>query len=241
VDLPEDGSNPTSDGTDGKVDGTDAKSVVNAPQCVSTAETTAAASPQLPPDMAPDHLWHEHLAREPVAAYIGTDPIDRGPENTFEYSTATLIAITDHHHLLQDRLQATDDWLRSLFKSSDDFIYKNFQNLNHKLNLLLEKVDTVVRENTVLCDAHEDSRKETAALQATEDTLMRKLDKQTAISAPPSPEIIASSTTMEEMTMQLSIVQHDIQDVLDAVCNPPGKRKQCTSNQDNEPTTPTNR
>jgi hypothetical protein len=46
---------------------------------------------------------------------------------------------------------------------------------------------------------------------------------------------------MEEMTMQLSIVQHDIQDVLEAVRNPPGKRKRRTSNQDAEPTTPTNR
>jgi hypothetical protein len=46
---------------------------------------------------------------------------------------------------------------------------------------------------------------------------------------------------MIEMTMQLSHVQHDIQDVLDAVRNPPGKRKRRTSDQDNEPTTPTNR
>jgi hypothetical protein len=30
---------------------------------------------------------------------------------------------------------------------------------------------------------------------------------------------------MEEMMMQLSHVQHDIQDVLEAVRNPPGKRK----------------
>jgi hypothetical protein len=46
---------------------------------------------------------------------------------------------------------------------------------------------------------------------------------------------------MEEMTMQLSVVQHDIQDVLEAVRNPPGKRKRRTSNQDAEPTMPTNR
>jgi hypothetical protein len=45
---------------------------------------------------------------------------------------------------------------------------------------------------------------------------------------------------MEEMTMQLSVVQHDIQDVLEAVRNPPGKRKRRTSTQDAEPTTPMN-
>jgi hypothetical protein len=123
---------------------------------------------------------------------------------------------------------------------SDNFIYKNFQTVNRQLNLLLEKVDTVVQENTALHEAHEDSRKEKAVLQAAVDNLTCKLDEHTAISAPPSPEIMASSTTMEEMTMQLSVVQHDIQDVLAAVRNPPGKRKRRTSNQDAEPTMPTN-
>jgi hypothetical protein len=239
VDLPHDGSDPFTDGRDGKVDGSDGKSAVNAPQRISAAETTAAASTQPPPNAAPDHSWHERLAREATAAYIGT--LERGPENTFEYSAATLVAITDHHYHIQECLQATDDFLRSQSKLSDDFIYKNFQTVNRKLNLLLEKVDTVVQENTALREAHEDSRKEKAVLQAAVDNLTRKLDEHTTISAPPSPEITASSTTMEEMTMQLSVVQHDIQDVLAAVRNPPGKRKRHTRNQDAEPTMPTNR
>jgi hypothetical protein len=57
------------------------------------------------------------------------------------------------------------------------------------------------------------------------DSLTEKIDEQVAIPAPPSPDLLASPTTMEEMTMQLSIIQHDIQDVLEAVRNPPGKRK----------------
>jgi hypothetical protein len=73
------------------------------------------------------------------------------------------------------------------------------------------------------------------------DTLTKKLDENIATTAPPSPATTTSSTAMEEMTMQLSHVQHDIQDVLDAVLNPPGKRKRRTSDQDNEPTTPINR
>jgi valyl-tRNA synthetase len=223
VDLPHDGSDPFTDGRDGKVDGSDGKSAVNAPQCVSAAESTAEASTQPPPDAAPDQSWHESLAREAIAAYIGT--LKRGPENTFEYSAATLVAITDHHYHIQKCIQATDNFLKSQTKLSEDFIYKNFQTVNRKLNLLLEKVDTVVQENTALRKAHEDSRKEKAALQAAVDNLTCKLDEQTAISAPPSPEIMASSTTMEEMTMQLSVIHHDIQDVLAAVCNPPRKRK----------------
>jgi hypothetical protein len=90
-------------------------------------------------------------------------------------------------------------------------------------------------------EAYRASREETAALKAAVDTLTKKLDETIAISAPPSPETATSPTAMEEMTMQLSYVQHDIQDVLDAVRNPPGKRKRRTSGQDNEPTTPTNR
>jgi hypothetical protein len=45
---------------------------------------------------------------------------------------------------------------------------------------------------------------------------------------------------MEEMTMQLCIVQNDIQDILEAVHNPPGKRKRRGSNQKTEPTLPMN-
>jgi hypothetical protein len=238
VDLPHDGSEPFTHERAGKVDGSDGQSTVNTPQCVSATETTAAASTQPPPNMALDKSWYEQLAREAIAVYIGT--LKKGPENTFEYSATTLVTITDHHYHIQECLQATDDFLRSQSKLSDDFIYKNFQTINRKLNLLLEKVDTVVQENTALREAHEDSRKEKAVLQAAVDNLTCKLDEHTTISASPSPEIMASSTTMEEMTMQLSIVQHNISDILAAVHNPPSKRKWCASNQDAEPTMPTN-
>jgi hypothetical protein len=54
------------------------------------------------------------------------------------------------------------------------------------------------------------------------------------------PDPATSPSAMEEMTMQLSQVQHDIQDVLDAVRNPPGKRKRWGSDQNTGPTTLTN-
>jgi hypothetical protein len=72
-------------------------------------------------------------------------------------------------------------------------------------------------------------------------TLTKKLDENIAITAPPSLDTTTSSTAMEEMTMPLSHVQHDIQDILDTVHNPPSKRKRRTSGQDNEPTTLMNR
>jgi hypothetical protein len=45
---------------------------------------------------------------------------------------------------------------------------------------------------------------------------------------------------MEEMMMQLSNVQHNLQDVLDTVRKPPDMRKRRSSGQENEPTMPTN-
>jgi hypothetical protein len=111
--------------------------------------------------------------------------------------------------------------------------HNNFDNL-------LQKMDAAWTENTALREAYRASREETAALKAAVDSLTRKIDEQLAILTPPSLDLLASPTTMEEMTMQLSIVQHDIQDVLEAVRNPPGKRKRRTSNQDVEPTMPTN-
>jgi hypothetical protein len=54
VDLPHDGSDPFTHGRAGKVDGSDGKSTIHMPQYVSTAETIAAASTQLPHNMAPD-------------------------------------------------------------------------------------------------------------------------------------------------------------------------------------------
>jgi regulator of replication initiation timing len=117
----------------------------------------------------------------------------------------------------------------------------HFDALNGKMDDLLQKMYMTWTENTALREAYCASREETAALKVAVDTLMKKLDEIITITAPPSPETATSSTTMEEMTMQLSDVQHDIQDVLDAVRNPPGKRKRCTSDQNNEPTMPTNR
>jgi uncharacterized coiled-coil DUF342 family protein len=98
---------------------------------------------------------------------------------------------------------------------------------------LLQKIDAAWTENTALREAYRASSQETAAVKAAMDTLTKKLDETIAVSAPPSPETVTSSTTMEEMTMQLSYVQNDIQDVLEAIRNPPGKTKRCTSGQEN--------
>jgi hypothetical protein len=156
--------------------------------------------------------------------------MDGSPGKHFQYSAASLCAI-DHANIEIQRRITT----------FEDNVWDSFHAMFSRLDSLLTNMDTVVNENTVLRVAYDAFKKESAALKADVDTLSRNIDEQIAIPAPPLPDLTASSTTMEEMTMQLSVIQHDIQDVLEAVCNPPGKRKRRTSNQDAEPTMPMNR
>jgi hypothetical protein len=146
-----------------------------------------------------------------------------GPEAIFHYSAASLCAIEQAHTEIQRCLATFED------------------NVYNSVDNLLQKMDAPWTENTALREAFRASREETAAHKAAVDTLTKRIDETITTTMPPSPDTMTSSTTMEEMTMQLSVVQHDIQDVLEAVRNPPGKGKRCTSNQDAEPTTPTNR
>jgi hypothetical protein len=86
-------------------------------------------------------------------------------------------------------------------------------------------VDKIALAEVALHKAYHQSTAKTAALKATVDTLMKQLDEHIIFPALPLPDPASSPSAMEEMMMQLSHIQHDIQDILEAVCNPPGKRK----------------
>jgi hypothetical protein len=224
VDLPHDGSDPSTDGRDGRDDGSDGKSDINAPVRVYTAGTPAAAPPSHTPNGDPPlRVWRHKLIEAAVGTFVYGDPIDYGPGNHFQYSAASLCAVEQAHIETQRHLHSFEERINSNFDK------------------LLQKMDAAWVENTALREAYRTSREETAALKAAVHSLRQKIDEQLTIPAPPSPDLLASPTTVEEMMMQLSVVQHDIQDVLEAVRNPPGKRKRRTSNQDAEPTTLTNR
>jgi chromosome segregation ATPase len=191
---------------------------------VFTAGIPAAASPPPAPTGEPPlRVWRRGLIADVTHAILHEEQMQFGHELHFQYSAASLCAIEAAHIEIQRRLITLED------------------NINNNFDNLLQKMDAAWTENTALREAYRASREETAALKAAVDSLTQKIDEQLAIPAPPSPDLAASPTTMEEMTMQLSVVQHDIQDILEAVCKPPGKRKRRTSNQDAEPTTPTNR
>jgi hypothetical protein len=115
-----------------------------------------------------------------------------------------------------------------------------FQTVFDKLDNLTKKVDKMALAEVALRKAYCQSTAETAALKATVDTLMKQLDEHIVFPALPLPDPATSPIAMEEMTMQLSHVQHDIQDVMEAIRTPPGKRKRWGSDQNTGPTTPTN-
>jgi methyl-accepting chemotaxis protein len=106
-----------------------------------------------------------------------------------------------------------------------DKMESTFQTVLNKLENLTKQVDKIALEKVALCKAYHQSTAKTAALTATIDTLMKQLDEYIVFLALPLLDLATSPSAMEEMTMQLSYVQHNIQDVLEAIRNPPGNRK----------------
>jgi hypothetical protein len=102
---------------------------------------------------------------------------------------------------VQDHLIARDKRIVGLKANQ----HPHLDVLNSKMDDLLRKMDVTWTENTALREAYRASREETAALKVAVDALTKTLDKNIAITAPPPPETATSSTTMEEMTMQLSL------------------------------------
>jgi hypothetical protein len=233
VDLPEDGSNSSFDGRDGKVDERDGFSAGNTLQRVPSA---ASEAPPPPPRYTTDYgdspvrKWRKELVNEAVSAYIFRAEINGSAENILQYCAANATIGAHLEWLIEQRTGAIGKQMESAFQTVFD-----------KLDGLTRKVDKMGLEEVALCKAYRQSIVETAALKATVDTLTKQLDEHIVFPALPLPDPMASSTTMEEMTTQLSVVQNDIQDVLAAIRNPPGKRKRWGSDQNTEPTTPTKR
>jgi hypothetical protein len=151
------------------------------------------------------------------------------PEQQLLDDGAQLVHITNLYTTIttstRDYIQKTSDDMHDLLIEMDNCANARLEPFYNTLEGLLQRMDAVLNDNTELRATYDASRAETTALKAAVETLTQKFDEQIAILAPPSPDLTASSTTMEEMTMQLSVIKHDIQDVLEAVRNPPGKRK----------------
>jgi hypothetical protein len=220
------------DGRDGNVDESDGFSAGNMLQ---RAPSAASEAPPPPPRYTTDYgespvrKWRTELVNEGVRAYVFGAEIDSSAENILQYCTANAAIGAHLEWLIEERTAAIGDEMESAF-----------QTVLNKLNNLTTKVDKMAVEEVALRKAYRQSTAETAALKATVDTLTKQLDEHIVFPALPLPDPATSSSAMEEMTMQLSHVQHNIHDVLDAVRNPPGKRKRWGSDQNTGPTMPTN-
>jgi hypothetical protein len=98
VDLPEDRSNSTFDGRDGKVDGTDEETVEIAPQCVSTAAAPSKTTHETTRDWFYD--WTSDLTRFTQNAYLSDFSEERGVMDLKEYCAATHfnVRMIEHEH-----------------------------------------------------------------------------------------------------------------------------------------------
>jgi hypothetical protein len=61
------------------------------------------------------------------------------------------------------------------------------------------------------------------------DALMKRIDENITTTAPPSPDTATSCTMMEEMMLQLSVMQYDIQEMLREDMKNSGARQTTTS------------
>jgi hypothetical protein len=224
VDPPNDGNNLSFDGGDGKTDGSDNNTSVNAPP----RDSRPLASPDSLPQPPAMQQWFWEAQEFILDWYPMEGPIPPGMPEILEVSATThMLLVNIRNHSIAARSNAE----KCLYKIEKRVIalqtnqHRLFDEVNSTMDDLLQKMDAAWTESTVLCKAYHASREEIAALKAAVDNLTKKLDEHITISTPPSPETTTSSTAMEEMMMQLSHVQNDIQDILDAVRNPPGKRK----------------
>jgi hypothetical protein len=240
VDPPNEGNNLSFDGGDENTDGSDDNTVVTTPP----RDSGLPASPNTPNKRIAIQQWLQAMQDGLMHSCPPEAPAEPGVPQLLHLSAAThlvLMAIRDGNTKAQcedeARLIAIDDKVNGL--KTDQHLH--LKDLNSKMDSLLQKMDAAWMGNTALREAYRTSREETVALKAAVDSLTKKLDENITTTTPPSPDTATSSTSMEEMTMQLSLVQHDIQDVLAAVCNTTGKRKRRASGQQNQPKMPTNR
>jgi hypothetical protein len=232
VDLPDDGSDSTFHGRDGKVDESDGFSAGNTLQrAPSVASEAPPPSPRYTDDYgeSPVRKWCVELANEGAHAHVFGAEIDCSAENSLQYYAANAATGAHLEWLIKKHTGAIGDEMESTFQAVFD-----------KLDNLTRKEDKMALEEVALRKAYRQSTAGTAALKATVDTLTKQLDERIVFPAPPLLDPATSPSAMEEMTIQLSHVQHNIQDVLDAVRNPPGKRKRRGRDQNTGPTTPTN-
>jgi hypothetical protein len=197
VDPPHDANNLSFDGGDGKPEGSDENTDVNA--CF--RDSGAPASQQ-----------HFELYASIYEASL--KEFQAHAMECLKASTENLLADQEYQIKVGEKLISITTTMSHntdrVEKALTDAYNQNnnrFHTIESKLESLLQKMDAAWTENAALHEAYHASREETALRKAAIHTLMEKLKDNITMSGPPSPEVVATtSTVMEEMMMQLSIV-----------------------------------
>ncbi|KAI5808325.1 hypothetical protein BZA77DRAFT_362645 [Pyronema omphalodes] len=189
------GSKPTSDGSDGKGDGVDGNFTGKASQCVVPAGSPAppASTPQQQATAEQSRFSDYH--RSCVSAINKAIAVDDNyatldqlfHDNQAEFTGASLLGIQQIHRDTQRRFNTLDDTIRN-----------NSDEMRHRFDVMMTKFNDLLFENPTLRKAYNSTRAETAALKAAVDALMKKInEQQQVISAPPAPNLTASSSAMD--------------------------------------------
>jgi hypothetical protein len=160
VDLPEDGSNSTFDGRDGKVDGTDENTIEIVPQRVSTAAAPSKTMHESTTDWFYD--WTSDLTRFTQNAYLSDFSEERGAMNLKEYCAATHFNMRIIKHEYGNTLPTIEERIEQI---------KHL--LPHTFNAVLTKLDTLTLKNMTLRRAYHKSTTEIVALKAAVERLMK--------------------------------------------------------------------
>jgi hypothetical protein len=201
VDLPEDGSDSTFDGRDGKVDETDDNTVVIA----NPHDSGLPALPQLQhTEWVEDNfvLLSKQINESGMMHYKNEKRLYKIEERVIELYNNQYQDFKEVHSKMDNLLQEMERCTSAI----GDEMESTFQTVLDKLNNLTRQVDKMALAEVALCKAYCQSTAETAALKATVDTLMKQLNKYIVFPALPLPDPATSPSAMEEMTMQLSHV-----------------------------------
>ncbi|KAI5812609.1 hypothetical protein BZA77DRAFT_359005 [Pyronema omphalodes] len=190
--LPHDGSNSTFDGRDGIVDGVDGNSAAEHLQNVVMAGSpvpSASTDQQQATTTRSLYMWRRKMIQFILEAFGTGDErhLDRSSQiNHSRISALTLLGVNQDNKETHRR-----------FNTVKEKMYNITDHINDRFDAVLAKLNDLHSANAKLRTAYDSTQAKSAALKAAVAALKKKIDKQQqVISAPPAPNLTASSSAM---------------------------------------------
>jgi hypothetical protein len=170
VDLPHDGTNSTFDGRDGKVDGIDGKCVGEPLQhALSAAPAATTSQLQITAMQHPLHKLHHEMMRFIIETFAEDD--EKNLDLSLELNQTWINALC----LLG--IDQTSKESHRCFDTLEESIRNNSDAIHSRFDVLTARINTLHGENTILHAAYDSTKAETAALKATVDAFMKKINE----------------------------------------------------------------